>query len=92
MAYSLSSERPVTAAVSSVNPFRAFAQWVADVRAKHAQRVALSNLLDFDDAMLKDLGIRRDDVISALQYPSGRAGDALTARRAKASRDWLAHP
>ena len=92
MAYSLFSERPDTAAASSVNPFQAFGLWVADVRAKHARRVALSNLLDYDAALLQDLGLQRDDVISALQYPSSRAGDALSARRAKASRDWLFHP
>jgi uncharacterized protein YjiS (DUF1127 family) len=92
MAYSLFGERPDTAAASSVNPFRAFALWIADARAKHARRVALSNLLDYDDAMLSDLGLNRDDVISALRYPSNRAGGALSARRAKASRDWLTHP
>jgi uncharacterized protein YjiS (DUF1127 family) len=92
MAYSLFSERPDTAALSPVTPLQAFVRWFADARAKHAQRVALSNLLDYDDALLRDLGIQRDDVISALQYPSNRAGDALSARRARASRDWLSHP
>jgi uncharacterized protein YjiS (DUF1127 family) len=92
MAYSLFSERPDTAAASSLNPFLALARWVAEARAKHAQRVALSNLLDYDQALLNDLGIDRSDVISALQYPTARAGDALAARRARSSRDWLSHP
>jgi uncharacterized protein YjiS (DUF1127 family) len=91
-AYSLLfSERP-SAAAASANPFRAFAAWVATVRAKHAQRVALSNLLELDAALLDDLGIDRQDVIKAMQYPHDEAARTLTARRAQTSRDWLAHP
>ena len=89
MAYSLSSERPDTAAASFVNPFRAFARWMAGARAKRAQRIALSTLLDYDGALLDDLGIDRGDVIAALQHPNPRTGAALAARRARASRDWL---
>lgn len=91
MAFSLASERPSAAAVST-HPLRAFVAWIADQRAKHARRVALSNLLDFDAALLADLGIDRNDVIEALRRPSGEAAQALHARRARASSDWLAHP
>lgn len=92
MAYSLFSERPDTAAASPVTPLQALVRWFTDARAKHAQRVALSTLLDYDEALLKDLGINRDDVVLALQYPSHRVGNTLSARRAKAARDWLSHP
>lgn len=89
MAYSLFGERPDTAAASSANLFQAFARWVADARAKRAQHVALSNLLDYDDAMLSDLGVNRGDVLAALSHSRGRAGRTLSARRAQSSRDWL---
>lgn len=93
MAYSLLfSERPGVARVAPVNPFRALARWVAGARTRRAQRLALSSLLDFDDALLEDLGISRQDVIEALQHPSAQAGQRLAARRAAASAAWLAHP
>src|SRR5690606_22042640 len=47
MAYSLLfSERPQVAGVASINPLRALARWVADMRTRRAQRIALSSLLD----------------------------------------------
>jgi len=88
MAYSLFGERPDAAAIPSVNPFRAFARWAGEARAKRAQRIALATLLEYDEAMLCDLGISRHDVIAALQYPSGRAAGVLVTSRARASRDW----
>jgi uncharacterized protein YjiS (DUF1127 family) len=92
MAYSsLFDERPDVAA-ASWNPARAFFAWVGNMRSKHAQRVALSNLLDLDGAMLDDLGIERADVIEALQYPTQSAGARLSARRARNARYWLTHP
>ena len=92
MAYSsLFDERPDEAA-SSFAPLKALYAWVENLRAKHAQRVALSNLLDFDQALLDDLGIDRHDVVEALSHPLGRAGHDLAARRARRSSDWLAHP
>jgi hypothetical protein len=92
MAYSsLFDERPDVAAASS-NPARAFFAWIGNLRAKHARRVALSNLLDYDNAMLDDLGIERSDIIDALQFPTQSAGARLHARRARNARYWLTHP
>jgi uncharacterized protein YjiS (DUF1127 family) len=89
MAYSLLfSERPSVAA-NPANPFRAFLAWLAAARAKRAQRVALSDLLEFDPALLNDLGIDRQDVLDALRSGSVEAGRELSARRARASTDWL---
>jgi uncharacterized protein YjiS (DUF1127 family) len=91
MAYSLTSERPGVAA-ATFNPIRALARWINDARVKHAQRVALSNLLELDASLLYDLGIDRSDVVEALRAPYRRAGDHLAARRARSARDWHAHP
>lgn len=91
MAYSLSSERLSVAAIR-FNPARALMAWIGSLRARHAQRVALSNLLEFDAALLDDLGIERSDVVDALQNPARNVGARLSARRARSARDWLAHP
>jgi uncharacterized protein YjiS (DUF1127 family) len=89
MAYSsLFDERPDVAA-RPFHPLRTFAGWIANARARRARRVALSNLLDFDAALLEDLGINRSDVVEALQNPHDEAGRTLTRRRAESSRDWL---
>jgi uncharacterized protein YjiS (DUF1127 family) len=90
MAFSLESERPSAVALS-IGPLRAFLSWIGERRAKHAQRVALSSLLDLDSSMLDDLGVNRQDVIEALQRPV-EAGRTLHARRARAAQDWLSHP
>ena len=93
MAYSLLfSERPQVAGVASINPLRALARWVADMRTRRAQRIALSSLLDLDAALLADMGISRHDVLEALRCPSMQAGQQLAARRAMASAAWLTHP
>jgi len=94
MAYSLLyGERP-TLAAAETQPglFRNVASWFARMRARHAQRIALSNLLEFDAALLEDLGINRDDVVEALQHSDAAAGTILMARRAEAAHDWLTHP
>jgi uncharacterized protein YjiS (DUF1127 family) len=92
MAYSsLFDERPDEAA-SSFAPLKALYAWFGNLRARHAQRVALSNLLDFDPALLDDLGIDRQDVVNALRDPHAGAGRELAARRARRASDWLTHP
>jgi uncharacterized protein YjiS (DUF1127 family) len=92
MAYSsLFDERP-DEAVSSVAPLKALAAWIRNLRARHAQRVALSTLLDFDQTLLDDLGIDRQDVLEALDHRTGVAGSSLAARRARQAEDWLTHP
>jgi uncharacterized protein YjiS (DUF1127 family) len=92
MAYSsLFDERPDVAA-SSFEPLRALFAWLGNWRAKHAQRVALSSLLDFDQALLDDLGIDRQDVVEALRRPHSTAAKSLAATRARRASEWLAHP
>lgn len=88
MVHLLSSERPSMAAASS-NPFVALAKWFAEVRARRARRAALETLLDYDTAILDDLGISRHDLYEALESPSQRPGLRLAQRRAESSRNWL---
>ena len=85
MAYSLSSERPTMAAAQT--PVTSFFGWLAKVRTARAQRRALENLLDFDSALLDDIGINRQDLFDAMQ--TRRAGQTLSQRRAAAARNWL---
>ena len=85
MAYSLSSERPTMAAAQT--PVTSFFGWIAKVRTARAQRRALENLLDFDSALLDDIGINRQDLFDAMH--SQRVGPTLNQRRAAASRNWL---
>ncbi len=86
MAYLLSSERPAVAAAQS-NSIRTFLAWIAKVNAARARRRALVHLLEFDDAMLDDIGIRRSDLFDAMHSPY--AGQTLSQRRAAAARHWL---
>ena len=88
MAYLLSGERPARAAVT-VNPITGLFRWLAKARAERAQRVALQNLLEFDAALLDDLGINRQDVIDAMRSSQRGAGERLAARRATSARKWL---
>jgi uncharacterized protein YjiS (DUF1127 family) len=92
MAYSLLfSERPSSAAASA-NPLQAIRAWLAARRVKRAQRLALMHLLEFDAALLDDLGIDRQDVLCALRGSPESAGRVLSARRASASTAWLSRP
>lgn len=88
MAYLLSGERPVVAAVT-LNPIKGLFRWLAKARTRRAQRVALTNLLEFDAALLEDLGINRQDVIDAMRSSQRPAGETLAARRAASARNWL---
>lgn len=88
MVHLLASERPALAAAST-NPFLALVNWLAAVRAKRARRVVFASLLDLDAHRLEDLGINRQDLFEALDYPSQRAGMKLTQRRAESARLWL---
>jgi uncharacterized protein YjiS (DUF1127 family) len=88
MALLLSSERPAVAAVT-LNPIKGLIRWLATARAQRAQRIALTNLLEFDAALLEDLGINRQDVVDAMRNPPRTAGEALAARRALSARNWL---
>lgn len=86
MAYSLSSERPAVAAAQS-NPILALFAMFAKFKANRAQRRVLGNLLELDDAMLRDIGVTRNDLYDAMHSP--RAGQTLSQRRAAAARNWL---
>jgi hypothetical protein len=86
MAYSLSSERPAMAAAQT-NPVKALFGWLAKGRAVRAQRLALENLLEFDAAMLDDIGVTRQDLFDAMQ--TSRVGHTLAQRRAASARHWL---
>lgn len=90
MAFSLSSERPGVAAVT-LNPVRALFAWLATARAEQRKRAALSKLLDFDAALLDDLGVDRSDVLAAIADPR-QGGRSLAARRARRANDWISHP
>jgi uncharacterized protein YjiS (DUF1127 family) len=87
MAFLLSSERPVVAAVT-FNAVKGLLRWLGRVRAERAQRVALANLLELDAAMLDDLGIDRQDVIQAMNSTPDAAGKTLATRRATSARNW----
>lgn len=87
MAFLLASERPAVAAVTS-SLFRGVFRWLANARAERAQRLALANLLEFDAALLNDLGINRQDVVEAMRNPPPKAGETLAARRAQNARHW----
>lgn len=88
MAFLLPSERPAVAAVT-LNPIDGLFRWLAKARAERVQRIALANLLEFDAALLEDLGINRQDVVDAMRDPPRTAGQTLAARRALSARNWL---
>jgi uncharacterized protein YjiS (DUF1127 family) len=81
MAYSLSGERPVAAAYS-FNPVSGLLRILAKLRAARVQRLALAELLELDEFRLYDLGISRQDVVSAIHNPGQNPGETLNARRA----------
>lgn len=83
MALSLSSERS-PAVATFANPFAAFVRWIAKVQTARTRRKALLALLDLDHDHLMDLGISRDDVVTALS--SNCAGLVLTEARSRNSR------
>ena len=89
MAHLLSGERPELAAASTTHPLKALVNWFAKARNARARRIALTSLLDYDQARLDDLGINRQDLFDALESPSQRAGLRLAQRRAQSARYWL---
>jgi uncharacterized protein YjiS (DUF1127 family) len=89
MAFQLSSERPGVAAAPVRGAFAAVAGWLAAQRINRRRRMTLQSLLEFDDARLRDIGIRRSDLFDALEQDGVRAGSTLAQRRASRSRAWL---
>lgn len=86
MAYLLSSERPAVAALPS-NPLAAIVRWLEKTRAARSQRVALKELLEFDEHRLYDLGVTRADLFEAMHNPA-TTGARLAARRARSAKTW----
>ncbi|HEY9010982.1 MAG TPA: DUF1127 domain-containing protein [Devosia sp.] len=86
MAYLLSSERPAVAAAQT-NPVTSFFGWIAKAARARRQRRALADLLEFDSALLDDIGVNRQDLFDAMHSP--RSGETLNQRRAAAARHWL---
>ena len=86
MALSLPGERSV-AAGSHVNPVSAFFTWLAKAGAARTRRNAMENLLQLDQARLRDLGITAQDVAEAMAARDGRTpGMVLNAARARNAR------
>jgi hypothetical protein len=89
MAYSLSGERPSVPAFATT-PIAGFFNWLAKRRARRAQRLMLSRLLEYDATMLDDLGLNRQDLIESMKAPPDNLGEILAASRADNSRNWRA--
>lgn len=87
MVFLLASARPAAAAITS-SPIPGVFRWLAEARAERAQRLALAKLLEFDAALLDDLGINRHDVIEAMRNPPRKAAEQLSACRACNARNW----
>ena len=80
MAISLSSERPIVAATST--GFVAYVQnWLAKAAAERARRTALASLLELENFRLDDLGVSREDIVSALNDHNRNAGRVLAYKR-----------
>lgn len=85
MALSLFGERSVAAATSP-RPFAGFVRWIGKAQAARTRQAALSALLELDQSRLSDLGLSREDVLSALAHKDGTAGLGLNAARARNAR------
>jgi len=85
MAYLLSSERPLAAAMP-VRPRNPLARWFAAWRAARSRKLALASLLEMDESRLRDLGIERRDVLEAARDPNLALGHVLGSARARNAR------
>ena len=68
MAYDLMISRAAPSATVSTFAHTAFS-WLARVANAVSNRVAVRKLRDFDERMLKDIGLTQGDVDAALDYP-----------------------
>ncbi len=84
MAFLLSSERPAAAAMP-FRPTTVVVRWFAQMRATRNKRLALTALLEMDEARLSDLGIERQDIIAAARATEGTMGQLLHAARARSA-------
>ena len=71
MAYSLSGERPTSAALP-FSPLGALRRVLARALAAQRRKAALNSLMEMDDFRLKDLGLTRTDLALALATPDYR--------------------
>ena len=62
--------RPVQFSIARA--FHGLAKWLADARTARAKRKALQDLLFAPEHRLRDLGIRREEVLQAIERPDGR--------------------
>lgn len=71
MAYSLSSERPLVAAHGS-NPVARIGRAFVKTVAARRHRLAMAELLEFDDHQLRDIGVTRHDIFAAIESAKAR--------------------
>ena len=62
--------RPVTLPISRF--FHGLAKWKEDARIERAKRLALQSLLFAPEHRLRDIGIRREEVLRAMERRDGR--------------------
>ena len=62
--------RPVTLPISRI--FHGLAKRLEDARIERAKRLALQSLLVAPEHKLRDIGIRREEVLQALERRDGR--------------------
>jgi uncharacterized protein YjiS (DUF1127 family) len=62
--------RPVQFPIARI--FASVARWLADARTERAKRMALQSLLFAPEHRLRDIGIRREEVLQAMERRDGR--------------------
>ena len=62
--------RPVTLPIARF--FHGLAKWLEDARIERAKRLALQSLLFAPEHRLRDIGIRREEVLQAMERRDGR--------------------
>ena len=71
-----------------LDALRSFGRHIHTLRARHAERMEIVSLLEFDTGRLDDLGISAGDVRDALRAPVP-PGPSLALRRAQSARRWF---
>lgn len=82
MALSLPGERSIAAATPR-SVLRLVLNWLTQLKRARARRTALEGLLELDSSRLRDLGISRDDIITALSQKGYRSANVLHTARAR---------
>ena len=68
------ADRPARSPIARI--VQGVAKWVADARAERKRRTALQALLFMPEHRLRDLGIRREELLEALERRHGRPGSS----------------